>query len=129
MLLEHESGYDVIKSRQSGLMQHDIMSWEVLGNKFIRLNTVTRESKFLDATLKHWLNEMTAEERERFIDSLFDAISASGVTTLTELMSEKLHLLKVWGTLNEETKSLLLKSVKIYMRERARILREEKGRK
>ena len=31
MLLEHGNDYTVVKSRQTGLLQHDGLSWEVLG--------------------------------------------------------------------------------------------------
>ena len=31
MLLEHDEDYIIVKSSQSGLMQHDAMSWQVLG--------------------------------------------------------------------------------------------------
>ena len=34
MLLEHQEKFEVVKSSQSGIQQHDAMSWEVLGSHF-----------------------------------------------------------------------------------------------
>ena len=34
MLLNHDGDYEVVKSSQSGLMQHDSMSWQVIGPDF-----------------------------------------------------------------------------------------------
>ena len=45
MLLEHEEDYTVVDSSQQGLMQHDGFSWEVLGNHFVRLHSVTRQAQ------------------------------------------------------------------------------------
>jgi hypothetical protein len=35
MLLEHQEKFEVVKSSQSGIQQHDAMSWEVLGSHFV----------------------------------------------------------------------------------------------
>ena len=44
MLLEHEEDYTVVDSSQQGLMQHDGFSWEVLGDHFVKLRSVTKWS-------------------------------------------------------------------------------------
>lgn len=106
MLLEHEEGYTVIRSRNMGLLQHNGFSWEVMGGKFIYLDSITENSKMLDKKMKSFLAGMTKEERENFVDSIFDALSTNtGAKTLTELSGEKLKLFKVWGTLDDTSKA------------------------
>lgn len=106
MLLEHEESYTVVKSRNSGLLQHNGFSWEVMGGKFIYLDAISENSKILDRKMKSFLAGMTKEEREKFVDSLFDALSSkTGAKTLTELSSEKLKLFKVWNTLDETSRA------------------------
>lgn len=90
MLLEHEEEYLVIKSSQSGLMQHDPLSWEVLGPRFIYLDGVKKNSRILDRTLKNWINEMTREQREEFVMILFHVLSETGAKNLSELSEDKL---------------------------------------
>ncbi len=117
MLLEHEGVYEVIKSAQNGILQHNAFFWEVLGNSFVHLNTVTDESMMIDRTLKSWLNEMTPEVRETFVESLFETISASGATTLTELNSDKIKLVKAWNNLPPESRALVRKCISILIRD------------
>lgn len=117
MLLEHEGVYEVIKSGQNGILQHNAFFWEVLGNSFIHLNTVTGESMMIDRTLKKWLSEMSPEVRETFVDSLFETIAASGATTLTELNADKIKLVKAWNNLPTESRALVRKCISILIRD------------
>ena len=106
MLLEHEESYTVIKSKSAGILQHNGFSWEVLGNKFIYLESISENSRVLDKNMKNLLSGMSRDERERFVDSLFAALeSKTGAKTLTELNSDKLKLFKVWGSLDDESKA------------------------
>ena len=106
MLLEHEESYVVVKSKSSGLLQHDGFSWEVMGGKFIHLDSISENSRMLDKNMKKLLADMSREERERFVESLFDAIeSKTGAKTLTELSSEKMKIFKIWGSLDDESKA------------------------
>ena len=85
MLLEHEEKYVIIHSTQTGLMQHDLYSWKVLGEHFIYLDTVTNSSKFIDKTLKGWIARMTPEQRGQFSDALYDILSSTEARTFTDL--------------------------------------------
>ena len=87
MLLEHDESYSVVKSRQKGLFQHDGLSWEVMGSSFIRLKSITEESKRFDKTLNSWIRSMTPEQREQFVEALYQILSADNALTLTDLVS------------------------------------------
>ncbi len=115
MLLEHEESYDVVKSSQNGLFQHDSLSWEVLGGSFIHLDTVTDESRFIDRTLKEWLDGMTMLEREQFVENLFEALSATNAKTLTDLNTDRKKLRKAWNGLDPESRSALFKCAKMLL--------------
>ncbi len=95
MLLEHDENYTVVKSRQAGLLQHDGFSWNVMGNSFVHLQTVTGECKRIDHTLNEWIKKMTPEQREQFTDALYQVLSANNAATLTDLVTlSKSKLLK-----------------------------------
>lgn len=90
MLLEHEEPYIVIKSKQiGGVMQHDPYSWEVMGKEFIYMEEVTADSKFLNKTLKKWLAGMTNEERDVFIDAVFELLATGDADYINEIMHPK----------------------------------------
>ncbi len=126
MLLEHEETYEVVKSCATGLLQHNGFSWEVLGGKFIHLDTVTGESRLIDAALKNWLDSMSAEEREGFVDNIYETLTAVGAKTLTELNAEKLKLVKAWGSLDPKTRSVLIKCVSLLLRPGSRATKKAK---
>ena len=120
MLLEHEESYEVIKSSQVGLLQHDALSWEVMGGKFIHLDTVTDESRFIDRTLKQWLGEMTDEERETFVSNLFDSLISTNAKTLTDLNDDRRKLRQAWNGLDADTRNTVFKCIKLLLKEKTK---------
>lgn len=79
MLLEHEEPYTVVKSRTVSLLQHDPYSWEILGKRFITMEEISEDSRFLDAAIKEWFADMTDQERGRLVDVLFSLLGTGGV--------------------------------------------------
>ncbi len=120
MLLEHEESYEVIKSSGVGLLQHDPLSWEVMGGSFIHLDTISEESKFIDKTIKEWLSEMSADDREMFVDKLFDALSSTSAKTLTDLNTDRRKIFKAWSGLDAETRNTVFKYVKLLLKEKTK---------
>lgn len=99
MLLEHDDNYAVVKSRQTGLLQHNGLSWEVMGSCFVRLRNISAGSRNADLTLNQWIRSMTPEQREEFTDAVYELLSVNNAMTLTELVSARAH----W---NEHSKKL-----------------------
>jgi hypothetical protein len=93
MLLENEMDHRVVKSSQTGAMQHDAMSWEVLGNHFVFAENLSESSVMLDRTLKNWIYGLSAEEREEFVNILFGTLQSTGATTLDELTANKFSMM------------------------------------
>ena len=75
LLLEHEEPYTVIRSKTVGLLQHDYYSWEVRGPGFVPMEEVTADSRFVSATLKNWLADMTVQERSEVVEAMFGLLN------------------------------------------------------
>ena len=88
MLLEHGEDYTVIKSSQIGLMQHDLYSWEVTHNDMVRLDRVNQESRFVDQTLREWINGLDYEHRQQFIEALYTILGAARAKSFPELTAD-----------------------------------------
>ena len=112
MLLEHEESYVVVKSTQSGIFQHNGLSWEVMGGEFIHLDTVAKESKKIDVDLKKWLSMMSIEERKNFLDTIYEILVSTDAKTLSDLNADKLKLVKAWSSLDDESKALIKRCIK-----------------
>ena len=115
ILLEHEEDYTVIKSKQIGFMQHDAMSWEVLGPNFVTCEELSRGSQILDTTFKAWMAELSEAQREQFIDALYNILETTGAKTLTDLSNSRLkkinQLIKSYNATDEATKAMLSKII------------------
>ena len=111
-LLEHAEGYDVIQSTQTGLLQHDALSWRIVGGNFIHLERVTDEAKRIERTLKKWIKEMPPDERKRALDSIYEVLSSNG-RTLTDFSNDKTRVIRAWNTFDPETRKLIRKFIRL----------------
>lgn len=129
MLLEHEEDYVVVKSDQIGILQHDPYSWEVMGGDFIRLETVDQGSRMTDRTVKNWLAGMTPEQRGRFVDTVFDLLTAGDAKTTAEMAQPKnvYAALRALGQTDWDTKAVLAGALGQLVRSAAEVLREEES--
>lgn len=110
-LLNHEEKYTVVESTQKGLMQHDLYSWQLLGNKFIHLDEVTNGSEFVDKTIKGWLIDVGPKQREQVIDVLFEILNSTDAQTFAGLKSNWFVnakiILKTYKNIDEKTKEMI----------------------
>ena len=112
VLLEHGEDYAVIDSTNRSIMQHEPLSWSVLGRMFVHLGQRSQMGKLSDDVLREWIGSMTPQEREQFTDALFDVLSLSGkARTLDDLRSGGLAggaaLLKQYAGADEEKKKII----------------------
>ena len=119
MLLEHEERYEVVRSTQSGLWQHDGFSWELMGTKFIYVEDIKNSSKRKDKTLRAWVDDMDMELREQFVNKLFAFCKSTDARTLTDLKRDPIGLMNaINGAFeDEETREVLKRSISMLLTE------------
>ncbi|MGM9663150.1 MAG: DUF2974 domain-containing protein [Oscillospiraceae bacterium] len=127
MLMSHEERYSVVRSDQTALMQHDGFSWQVLGDSFVHLSEISREGKLVDQTLKAFAAGLTKQQRERFVDVLYEILTASDARTLSDLQKDRWKavnaMVKSSRELDEESRQLLYDTVRLLFREGANSIR------
>ena len=112
VLLEHAEDYAVIDSSNRSIMQHEPMSWNVEGPRFVHLGQRSQMGKLSDDVLRQWIGSMTPQEREQFSDALFEVLSLSGkARTLDDLRAGGLAggaaLLKQYSGAGEKEKKII----------------------
>ena len=111
MLFEHDEDFVVVKSSQSGIMQHDGMSWQVEGNQFEYEKGLSKSSRVLNEVLKKWISKIDMQERDKFVNVLFSLITASGATTLSEISADRFNsassAFKIYQSLDRDTKVMM----------------------
>ena len=116
MLLEHEEDYQVVKSSQSGILQHAATSWEVLGAGFIRLPAVKESSRRLAAGVKEWMSSLSPEELSQFGESIFEVLTVTDAKTLADLNKDRWRsitaIIQSFSAMDKKTKDMLFALVK-----------------
>ena len=128
MLLEHEEDYTVVDSNQLGFMQHDGFSWQVIGDHFVTLRQVTQQAHFSDQELRKWVHGLTVEQRETFVNAMFDVLAASGAVTLTDLKDDSFKavgaMIRAMKDLDKETRDGLWDFLAILFKSNLRMVLE-----
>ncbi|MDD4124864.1 MAG: DUF2974 domain-containing protein [Eubacteriales bacterium] len=117
MFLDHEERYMVVKSARKGIMQHDALSWVVLGTRFDYADGLSSEIKRLNDVLASWINNMDNAHREKFTECFFGLLLSTNAATLTDLVSDKKSLLKAVTSADVETRRALLGAFKLLLGE------------
>lgn len=98
MALETGGAYTVVKAKGLGMVQHNPLFWQVgRDGSFIVKERVANGSKYVDRALKDWLNGISDEDRERFVDMLFSTLCESSATTLLGLRQRLPETIKSVG--------------------------------
>lgn len=134
MLLEHAEDYTIIDSTNRSLMQHEPLSWNVLGKQFIYLGQRTEAALLSDSVVREWLESMTIDERREFIDAIWSILSMGGkVKTLDDLRSGGLSggvaLLKEYVGADEKKKKVISEITKRLATDVKEELRKAAGEK
>ena len=115
MLLNHEEEVTVVQSIQKGVMEHDVYSWQVMGNNFVVLNEVTNGSKFIDKTIKNWLNSLDLHTREQVIHIIFEIINSTQAKTVEDLRLSLIKnariILSAYSHIENEDKKMIMTTI------------------
>ena len=91
LLMHGDFPREVIRSSAKGIMQHDMLTWQMLGTRFVRADGLSNTSQMMEKTLKGWIDDLTPEERKEFVNVIFDAVSQSGANTIAQLNEKPLQ--------------------------------------
>ena len=118
-LLTHKEKIRIIKSTQTGIMQHDLYSWQLMGDKFIE-SKLTNSSEFIDRTITNFLENVDVEQRELFISILFEILNATEAKTINEIgqsgFKSANKMLKTYKNLDNESKEIMKKTIEELLR-------------
>ena len=140
VLLEHTEDYTVEASSSRAIMQHEPLTWGVLGSRFIRQEARSEFGKASDDVVREWLASLSPQERKEFSNALFDMFTQGGtVQSLEDVrQSELLRRLaadeKQRGIVSEalrrlmaDVKDELLRAAEAGLKETAETLKETAG--
>ena len=116
MLLNDTDTYRIVKSDGEGIHQHDPFLWIVEDNDFVTGKKIDTKAKFVTSTFKEWVGNFTPEQREVFVDGIFDIIQATNaqkaesfIDWSENLKSNNALIFETIKDLDPETRSFMLK--------------------
>lgn len=130
VLLERDGDNVVVKSTAKYFEQHDALSWEVLGPHFVTAESLSEKSRLLSLTLRNWLKTLQKEEREQFVDALYQVFEMTKVKTVDDLTAEWSKIasavIRNFGDLDKQTKQMLTKTVKLLLKEGRAVIKNNR---
>lgn len=118
-LLNHKEEITIIESTQNGIMQHDLYTWQLIGENFIKAQ-LTNSSEFIDKTITDLLINVGPEQRSLCIDVLFEILNATKAETLSEINEKRfsniMTMIKTYKNLDEENKEIVTKVFNILLK-------------
>ena len=113
----------VVKSNASGIMQHDVTSWQFNEEtgELILAERQTDLSQNLEKTFKQWMKELSSQELKILFDILFDTLMSSGIHSINDVTIDREFGAKLatsiasFYSIGTEKKLLLAKSAKLFL--------------
>lgn len=87
-IMTHEEKCTISLSTEKGIYQHDIYSWQVLGNDLIKSEGLTNASETFSKTLTEWLETTTNEQRKIFFDGIFEVIYSTDAERFSDISKD-----------------------------------------
>lgn len=117
MIFNFSGDYEIIRSDQFAIMQHDPLVWQIQGADFVHEDDFTDQSKFFRKAFNQWLTDLNMEDKKRFIRAAFEIIEAAGFKTNYELSENKLaasaKMFAAFNSMDKETRNQIHDVVKM----------------
>lgn len=89
MILYREETPIIIKSHETGIMQHDPFSWELCGTELTRMDALVSNAVFFHLTIENWLAGFNMDDRMRLVNMLYDLLTAGDVALMDDILQPK----------------------------------------
>jgi len=120
MLFSHADDYVTVESDERGLHQHDPFSWHVSAHHFVEKPDTDEQSKVIGRTVNGWFNELSEENKEIFVKTIFGILKDTDAKTNSELTANWwnsiLKMLKAMKELDPKTRDIIFKTVQLLFR-------------
>lgn len=116
MLLRHDNDYTVVDSKvPTGLLQHDIASWQIKDGEIVTLPELSFLGKLTDISIDSLLTISTWEQFEAVYEILCSTLESSGQTSLMgmakNLRTTVKGIVNNWGEIEDDVKSVFYRTV------------------
>ena len=121
LLMEHEEDYTVVRSEQSGILQHEALFWKIAGNKFVVAEQLHPRSQELSHAIRGFLQKVSTEEKKALVDAFFSVFEQAGLEDFRDMrgLDAKMaaSLVKAAASVPKEGRELVGRLIKLLVEE------------
>lgn len=111
MLFEQDCPYKIVKSNAEGIMQHDLLTWNIVGSSLLECEKLTPRCQLLNEMISDWIENVDLEHREIFTQEFFGALDAHGTGIIQDIANGGLDgfedIIISLGKSDEKTKKVI----------------------
>jgi hypothetical protein len=101
MIFDNDEPLRIIKSDRSLLLQHNLYTWRVNGNKFVDAKKLSDSIKSFDVAFNEWVKNCNEDERSLIINMIFTIIKNGKVNKAIDVINNKANHFKINKMINE----------------------------
>lgn len=75
----------IVRCTDESLLSHDLSHWKIMGRGVEETDRFHSFSNYLCKAINEWIEKISQDEREQFVEELFGALSAGGADTIQEI--------------------------------------------
>lgn len=93
-IFEIEPNYRIVRSFETGMVQHDFMNWMIEDDDLVYLDEFPKKKNKGSVKFNNWLKKLTDEQIRNFVETLFEVIGAARVEYIDSLFIEPKKYIK-----------------------------------
>lgn len=91
LLFEQDYNRRIVESTAAGINQHIAYTWQVKPDDFVYADALSDKAIKLNNIIMRWIYTMEITQRTQFIETLYNTITGAQVTSLPDLIENKLQ--------------------------------------
>ena len=124
MLFENRGEMFIVDSTETGLLQHNPFSWQVLGSSFVVLEQLAEDGKRISKAINDWSARLDTDTRKKFVDGVYKILVATEATTLAELNADKYAIVRALKETDKETINMVMRVFRMLFEEGGKLFRD-----
>lgn len=87
LFFEQPDNIRYIDSRLRGVLQHYLYLWKTQGEDFVYIDSLASRNELIGKAIQTFLMKLTKEQREQFVEAIYEIIESTQAETLNDLAS------------------------------------------
>ncbi len=101
-------------SNRNSIMQHDLLSWEVMGCRIVEAEGRKSDSRLFERSFRDWLSGVNLRDREEFVNAVFSVLESTGAETFPQIAEKALrNLSRIGGSIRAMSREQQMKVMDI----------------